>query len=178
MKKGHLTLICVILVMALLVGAVNWLTSGLRETIAREELNNKLLTLLPGSETFTEETKTPDDDSIRAAYKAENGYVICVVTAGYAGDIAMLVGVSNEGFVTGLQIRDMSETPGLGGKALTDAEFLRQFLKTTGDAQVGENIDAITGATVTSKAIARAVNAAVGYVTGTDTSSGATSWGG
>ena len=40
------------------------------------------------------------------------------------------------------------------------------------------DVDAITGATVTSKAIVRCVNSAVGYVTGADTSSGATSWGG
>ena len=93
-----------------------------------------------------------------------------------AGD--MLVGVSNEGNVTGLQVRSMEETYGLGAEALTDWQFLAQFLRTEGDAEVGSNIDAITGATVTSKAIARSVNSAVGFVTGADTSSGATSWGG
>ena len=72
----------------------------------------------------------------------------------------------------------MEETYGLGFEALTDAEFLAQFLGTEGDAEVGENIDAITGATVTSKAITRSVNAAVAFVTGSDSSSGATSWGG
>jgi electron transport complex protein RnfG len=72
----------------------------------------------------------------------------------------------------------MSETFGLGGKALNDWQFLAQYLQTSGDAAVGENVDAITGATVTSKAVTRCVNAAVGYVTGADTSSGATSWGG
>ena len=47
-----------------------------------------------------------------------------------------------------------------------------------GDAEVGNNVDAITGATVTSKAVTRAVNTAVGYVTGADTTSSATTWGG
>ena len=50
--------------------------------------------------------------------------------------------------------------------------------RTEGDAEIGNGIDAISGATVTSKAIARSVNSAVGFVTGADTSSGATSWGG
>ena len=90
----------------------------------------------------------------------------------------MLIGVSTDGYVTGLQVRKMEETFGLGAEALTDWQFLAQFLRTEGDAEVGTNVDAITGATVTSKAIARSVNSAVAFVTGADVSSGATSWGG
>lgn len=113
-----------------------------------------------------------------AVYKGETGYVLETKTAGYAGDIYLLVGVDNSGKVTGLTVRDMEETLGLGAQALLDTDFLIQFLGTQGDAQIGEGVDALTGATVTSKAIARGVNAAVGFVTGADTSSGATSWGG
>ena len=72
----------------------------------------------------------------------------------------------------------MEETFGLGAEALSDWKFLSQFLRTEGDATVGENIDAISGATVTSKAITRSVNSAVAFVTGSDVDSGATSWGG
>ena len=75
-------------------------------------------------------------------------------------------------------VRQTEETWGLGARALTDADFLIQFLGTDGTAEVGGNVDAITGATVTSKAITRGVNAAVGFVTGADTSSSATTWGG
>ena len=110
-------------------------------------------------------------------YKAENGYAVLTATQGYVDEIVVLVGVSNEGKVTGLQVRSSRETAGLGGQALTDVEFLAQFLSTDGSATVGETVDALTGATVTSKAIARCVNSAVGFVTGADTSSGATSWG-
>lgn len=90
----------------------------------------------------------------------------------------MMVGVSNEGTVTGLVVRDLSETYGLGANALTDTAFLSQYLETSGDAEVGNNVDAITGATVTSKAVTRAVNSAVAYVTGADSTSSATTWGG
>ena len=48
----------------------------------------------------------------------------------------------------------------------------------TESAETETYVDAMTGATVTSKAVARCVNAAVGYVTGADAESGATSWGG
>lgn len=174
MKK----LILTIALCAVILFGVNTATSGLRTANAEAELLAQMQLLLPGSTDFTEEAYDGEDASIAAAYKASNGYVVRVVTAGYAGDIELLVGVSNDGSVMGLTIRDMEETYGLGSKALTDWHFLCQFLGTSGDAQIGTNIDAITGATVTSKAVTRGVNAAVAFVTGADTSSGATSWGG
>ena len=145
---------------------------------AEKELNTMLATVLPGSTSFTWEEYEGEDEAIRAVYKGENGFVIQTVAYGYAGNITMLVGVSNEGTVTGLVVRDLSETFGLGAEALTDTTFLSQFLGTSGDAQVGENIDALTGATVSSKAVTRAVNSAVAYVTGADATSSATEWGG
>lgn len=176
-KTIWVSIVTIVLAAAILLGAYNGL-SGIREANIQKELTAKMQTILPGSTAFTAEEYTGEDDNIRSVYKGETGYVICTVTAGYAGDITMLIGVSNDGKVTGLQVRDMNETLGLGGKALTDWAFLAQFLNTTGDAEVGTNVDALTGATVTSKAITRSVNAAVGFVTGADVSSGATSWGG
>jgi len=142
------------------------------------DLPEKMEAMLPGIKYFEPEPYTGEDTNIHYVYKGETGYVIATQTYGYAGYIQMLIGVCNEGNVTGLQVRNMEETYGLGAEALTDWEFLAQFLRTEGDAEVGTNIDAITGATVTSKAIARSVNSAVGFVTGADTSSSATSWGG
>lgn len=178
MKKSILWPICaIILAAAILVGLSLGLKNLARANAEKEHLR-LMQTLLPGSENFTVEACDGEDQTIRSVHKGETGFVIETVTAGYAGDITMLVGVSAEGKVTGLRIMDMSETYGLGWTALTDGEFLAQFLNTAGDAAVGENVDAVTGATVTSKAIARSVNAAVNYVTGADTDSGATSWGG
>ena len=88
------------------------------------------------------------------------------------------MGVTEDGTVSGVTVRDHAETFGLGGQAQHDVEFLMQFLGTGGDAAVGENVDALTGATVTSKAVTRAVNAAAAWVTGADVSSGTTEWGG
>ena len=152
--------------------------SPLREENARRELETVMRAILPGSEAFTEEARAGEDPNIRAAYQSEAGWVVHVVTSGYVGDISMLVGVSSGGVVTGLAVRDLKETPGLGGRALMDREFLAQFRNTRGNAAVGTDIDALTGATVTSKAVTRGVNSAVRFVTGADTSSGATTWGG
>ncbi len=178
MKKTIWIPVLTIVLAAAILFAASAGLSTVREENARRELDSMLHTILPGSGTFTEEAYEGDDANIRAAYKSENGYVVHVVTAGYAGDISMLVGVSNDGKVQGLVVRDLRETYGLGARALTDTAFLKQFLNTDGTAAVGEDIDALTGATVTSKAVTRGVNSAVSFVTGADTSSGATAWGG
>ena len=59
-----------------------------------------------------------------------------------------------------------------------DIDFLVQFVGTSGEAEVGGGVDAITGATVTSRAVARGVSSACAYVTGADVSTSATEWGG
>ncbi len=197
MKKSVLIpILAVALCAALLFGAAS-LTSGLYLENARSQHLKDLKTLLPGAESFTVEPYAGEDANILSVHKADIGYVIETQTYGYAGNITVLVGVSNEGKVTGLVVRDLSETAGLGAEALRDADFLAQFLNgsgsfaigapgadafsgATGEETTGEEtyVDGITGATVTSKAIARCVNSAVGYVTGADVESGATSWGG
>ena len=177
MRKIWMPIVSVILAALILLGLYNGLLQ-LRQNNRDAELQAKMETLLPGSTTFIAEEYTGEDANIAYVYKGETGYVIGTLTQGYAGPIGMLIGVSEDGYVTGLQVRSMEETFGLGAEALTDWAFLAQFLRNEGDAEIGTNIDAITGATVTSKAIARSINSAVAFVTGADVSSGATSWGG
>lgn len=156
-------------------------------------------TLLPGSENFTVIPYDGEDANITYVHRGETGYFVETVTRGYVDDITVFVGVSNEGKVTGILVEEAHETFGLGSKALTDHVFLSQFLNKSGSFTVdtgsadafsgatgtvteetGEEIgvDAITGATVTSKAVVRCVNSAVAYVTGADAVSSATTWGG
>lgn len=196
MKKFLFSAASVLLIAAVLFGAA-WALRDVAGANARKEHLRLLKTLLPGSESFTLEPVGQEQEGILSVHKGQNGFVVETYTNGYVGQITMLVGVSTEGKVTGLVILDMAETPGLGGAALTDHVFLAQFLNTGGDVAIqtgGEDafsgatgaadseaqsyVDGITGATVTSKAIARCVNAAVAYVTGADVDSGATSWGG
>lgn len=134
--------------------------------------------LLPGGGPYVEEPYSGEDANISRVYRGNTGYIVETVTSGYAGDITMLVAVDLQGTVVGAVVRDMEETFGLGMEALSDAEFLSQLVWSLGDLAVGENIDAITGATVTSRAVANAINSASAFVTGADVSSGATEWGG
>ena len=197
MKKSILIPILAIVLCAGLLFGVTMATSGLYLDNSRSWHLQDLKMMLPGAESFTVEPYSGEDANIVSVHKADIGYVIETKTYGYAGDITVLVGVSTEGKVTGIVVRDQSETVGLGAKALRDHEFLAQFLNkggsfavgapgadafsgATGTEATGEEtyVDAITGATVTSKAIARCVNSAIAYVTGADVESGATSWGG
>ena len=177
MMKNNKYLLSTILAAVILLGLYNGLNEE-RFVYEMHDLQEKMELMLPGSKNFAPEEYTGEDTNISRIWKADTGYIVETVTYGYAGNITMLIGVHNDGYVTGLQVRDMQETYGLGKEALTNWEFLRQFLRNEGDAEIGTNIDAISGATVTSKAVARSINSAVGFVTGADVSSGATSWGG
>ena len=199
MKKQILVPVLIIMIVAGMLLGMSFGLNKIAAANAQAEHQKIMETILPGSTEFTIEPYAGDDANIRSIHKGETGFVVETVTYGYAGDITMLIGVTNEGKVTGLVVRDMSDTPGLGGNALIDHVFLAQFLNksdtfavatagadafsgATGEAETAAgdtvDVDAITGATVTSKAIVRCVNSAVAYVTGADIDSGATSWGG
>lgn len=197
MKKSILIPVLAILLCAALLLGASALTAGMYRDNARELHLKDLQTLLPGATEFTVEPYDGEDANIISVHKADMGYVIETSSYGYAGPITVLVGVNKDGKVTGIVVRDMQETPGLGGNALADADFLAQFLNKTGSFAIGTAgadafsdatgeeatgeeiyVDGITGATVTSKAVARCVNSAVAYVTGADVESSATSWGG
>ncbi len=178
MKKTILIPLAAILASAALLLGLSFALNGVAGERAQAEHVRLLRTVLPGSTSFVVEPYTGQDSGIRSVHKGETGFVIQTSTPGYADDIEMLVGVSKDGRVTGLVITRMSETAGLGLEALNDHVFLAQLLNTDGQAQVGTDVDAITGATVTSKAVVRSINSAVAYVTGADVESGATSWGG
>lgn len=173
MKKFLIPALTIVLCAAVLFG-MNAGLASLRAENAQKEHMEIMKTLLPGSENFTVENYSGEDANILSVHKGETGYVIETVTDGYAGKIRMLIGVSNEGKVVGLVVRELHETRSLGTQALSDTDFLSQLLGTSGEAEVGVNVDALTGATVTSKAVVRSVNSAVAYVTGADISSGAT----
>lgn len=174
MKRPVVRSLLSVLLAAVVLFALAFGLNGVANKRAQADHIYIMQTLLPGSTQFTLEPYTGEDANVRSVHKGQTGFVVETTTAGYADEITLLVGVSNEGTVTGLVVKQMHETKGLGMQALSDWQFLKQYLKSSGDAQV----DALSGATVTTKAITRCVNSAVAVVTGADAESGATSWGG
>lgn len=100
----------------------------------------------------------------------EDGYVITTTSKeGYGGNIQITVGITADGTVSGISILSISETAGLGMKA-TEPAFYGQYegkqtekFAVSKDGGEGEPIDAISGATITSRAVTGAVNVALAY---------------
>ncbi len=87
------------------------------------------------------------------------GYSVEVVEpSGYGGDVTLMVGYNAERELIGIEIISHSETPGLGSK-VEDPAFLDQFNGLSGEISYGE-IDGITGATYSSKAVTAGINRA------------------
>ena len=94
----------------------------------------------------------------------EVGYVFTAGAKGYGGTVSVMVGLDMDGTITGVEILSHSETPGLGANAVKP-DFKNRFIGKSGQLIVdknsndGQNIQAITAATITSKAVTSAVNA-------------------
>lgn len=162
-----LTVICI--VTSALLAYTNSLTAPVIDALAVEtELNTRKLVLTEATE-FTEEKL---GDVAYCIGKDEGGstvgYVFTTSAKGYGGDVKIMVGVKADGTVSGVQTLELNETPGLGMNAQKPS-FLEQFVgKTLGVAvnknTPGENeIKALTGATITSRAVTSAVNTALEY---------------
>lgn len=122
---------------------------------------------------FTDETI---DNCVQALDASGNplGYVITVTTsAGYGGNITFSVGITNDSVINGYSITSIAETAGLGMKARDEGEgtFSSQFVARNAEiftvtktgAHESSEIDAISAATITSKAVTNGVNACVTY---------------
>ena len=107
-------------------------------------------------------------DSSGAAF----GYVVTTTSKdGYGGDITVSVGITAEGEVKGIEFLALAETAGLGmnaaqpeWKAQYADKAVEQFTVTKSGASSDEEIDAISGATITSNAVTGAVNLALYFV--------------
>lgn len=150
-------------VCALLLGLVNMITVDPIQK-AKEEKTARAMNAVLAADSYEPVEYTGDDALVLAAYRAgDAGYVVEVSPSGFGGAIDMVVGVDNDGNVTGVSIIKSSETSGLGSNASKPA-FNGQYTGKAGPFSVtkdGGEIQAITGATITSRAVSKGVNAAV-----------------
>ena len=93
------------------------------------------------------------------------GHTAQVTVKGYGGDVEIVVGVDADGVITGLNVggANFSETAGLGAKAKEPA-FTEQFKGLTAPLVLKDNVDSITGASITSGAVVGGVNTALDYI--------------
>jgi electron transport complex protein RnfG len=104
-------------------------------------------------------------ESVSAVYKVTVsgelvGFCVSVSPSGFGGNIDMIVGVDPEGRVVGVEITALSETPGLGSK-VGEASFLERYRGKSGTIVLGVDVDAISGATISSRSVTDGVNRAL-----------------
>ena len=167
-----LTLLLITAGVAAALAGVNKITAPIIEKLNAEKTTKAIAAVLPDAETavITYEAAAKED-AVQTVYTSESGYAVKVQTAGFGGTITMMVGVDYHGKVLGIDIVSHAETAGLGDVAASDSTkgqaFRNQFRGQTGELAVskdGGTIDAITSATITSRAVTAGVNAAIGIV--------------
>ncbi len=163
-------LLVIALVAGLALGATYFVTKEpiARQTqLAAQEARSRVS---PGN--FEQDTQTGLTGNIQALYTSaeQQGYILEVKTSGYSGSFLVTVGVTGQGEIRGVVVGDNNETPGLGKNAQKES-FTAQFagknqqitVKKGGGAGEAE-VDALTGATITSQAVTDAVNEARDFV--------------
>lgn len=157
-------------IVAALLGLVNSITAPRIEELKAEKMAKAMSEVLPASG-YEQVDYTGDDVNIQSVYQAADaGWVVDVIESGSQGNIEMMVGIKADGTVSGVSVISHSETSGLGAVAAsTGADgqaFRSQFVGLTNAAVTkdGGTVDAISGATITSRAVCTGVNAALAAV--------------
>lgn len=157
-----LGIIC--LAASLLLAVTNNVTAPIITENALRTANATRQALLPAADSFSEVAVPADVGSghVTEIYTADNGagYVITAQAKGYGGNVPVMVAFGESGSIEAVRFLDNSETPGLGQKVKTDA-FQGQFSGMAAQPFSLEDIDALTGATISSRAAATAINAAI-----------------
>lgn len=184
MLHDALVLFAITLIAGLLLGFVYQLTKNPIEEQQKKAIAKACSVVFQNASSFEElEINISDDTSKNLEEKGVKigkifnaldangsslGHVIeAVSTQGYGGSITLYVGITKEGNLNGISILSISETPGLGMRAeevlvpqFSD-KHVDEFVYTKSGSTSDSEIDAISGATITTKAVVGAVNGAL-----------------
>ena len=157
-----LTVICI--VAAALLAATNLMTKDVIAENANRAKYETLAKLMPSARDFEEQ---PESGIIIGKDEAGNpvGYSLAAVTQGFGGEVETTVAAMPDGTISGISVggSNFAETAGLGAKA-KEPEFQAQFAGKTAPVALtkdGGEIDALSGATITSRAVIKGVNQAM-----------------
>ena len=164
------TLLLICAVMAAALAGVNAITKDKIAAVKLEKTMAALEKVLPGVTGLEQVELTGETGIVRTVYASGNSYAVEVVPTGFGGEITLMVGIT-DGKVTGISVISHAETPGLGAVAAANTDkgvsFRDQFIGLVSGITIGDGenqIDALSGATISSKAIVDGVNAALEYV--------------
>lgn len=157
-----LTLICGIAAAGL--ALTNDLTAD-RIASAEHKVEQKAMVRVIAADEFTEGTVTVNgiENKYYTAVKDGEtaGYIFTVSKHGYGGNVKVMTGIGTDGKIIAVEVLDASgETPGLG-QNVAKKTFWEQFKGLSGNLAVGGNVEAVTGATISSKAVTSCINEAL-----------------
>lgn len=162
-----LTLLLITGIVAAALAGVNAVTNEAIAGNQEKKTQDALAVVLPGVQALKKVELSGDTGIISEVYASGNHYAVKVLPSGFDGAVTMMVGIA-DGKVTGISVISHTETPGLGAVAAAQnakgEAFRSQFVGQEGTLEVGNQIDALSGATITSKAVTTGVNAALSYV--------------
>lgn len=171
--KLGITLFAICAVAALVLGVTNNITAPVIEERNIQASNEARKIVLSEADEF-KELDGMNSDIVLEVYEGIKdgqviGYTIKTSSKGYGGAIELMVGISKDGKITGVEIGNHSETPGLGSKATepmfknqyVDKDVLNSLLVVKGSTNNDNEISAISGATITSNGVTNGVNAAM-----------------
>ena len=167
--KPAVILLLVAAVVALVLGLVDMMTRDRIAEIAEQTKTNAMKAVLDAASYEQIELGAEAPADVDEAYAAEGGgWVVQVTETGSQGAITLMVGVGDDLTCTGISVTKSSETAGLGAIASQKSDagdaFRGQFVGQSGDVKVtkdGGTINALTGATITSRAISLGVTSAL-----------------
>lgn len=163
--KPALILFAICLVVTALLAGTNLLTKNKIAEQSALEAEQSRKVVLSDADSFEE----ADGYYIGKANDKTVGYVFQTEAKGYGGTVKVMTGISADGQITGVVILEHSETPGLGANA-EKASFTDQFKQAVPEngitlvknkAPSDGEIEAMTGASITSRAVTNAVNEAI-----------------
>ena len=162
-----ITLFLITAVVAAALACVNAITKDAIAANQEKKTQDALAVVLPDAGNLQKVELTGDTGIVSEVYSDGESYAVKVLPGGFDGEITMMVGIS-QGKVTGISVISHTETPGLGAVAAAQnakgEAFRGQFVGQEGTLAVGDQIDAMSGATITSNAVVTGVNAALNCV--------------
>lgn len=158
--KPVLVLTCICLVVSVLLAYVNSVTSPIISEAEQKAAQEAMAEVLSEADAFEQITVDSLPERVDEVYRAENGsgYVFMLTTKGYGGDMKLICGIKADGTIEACKTLSHSETSGLGSKTAEDP-YRNQYCGKTADTL--SEVDAISGATISSTAYMNAVKDAL-----------------
>lgn len=159
--KPIIVLTCICFVVTAMLAYTNLITAPVIKAAEEKAAEEARAEVLSEADSFTQMNVKNLPEEITEVYKADNGsgYVFMMSTKGYGGKIRLICGIKKDGSIEKTKTLSHNETSGIGSRVVENgSDYSKQYIgKTEGNV---DKVDAVSGATISSKAYKKAIDAA------------------